>query len=251
MCMFSAPVKVVEGTNIFVRKTSPTRQALVYSMTYQANAELAMILPLPKSLGAGEDAVTFIDLSSYPFFFKDMARGFEEPRPRSISAEGAKGLAAPTLKVHDVGSFEASWVPALSDFIRLDGRFRLPEKVWGQLPQYADYGFAVFKLKAGEKTIHPMALEFKTREPNRLFFPTVHVHNGSVEPKALFHHSLYCQSKSPGASWQTSATTRGEPLLACNFIDVGKAKDLLLPNQVVFKRSVVGRRPNKDFWVAG
>src|SRR5262249_49518570 len=40
---------------------------------------------------------------------------------------------------------------------------------------------------------HPIALEFPRRNPDELFFPTVHVHNGRFEPRANFHHLLFCQ----------------------------------------------------------
>lgn len=207
MCMFSSVVKDVAETKIFVRRASRESQILVYSMQYQADAELAMILPLPKSLGTGEDAVRFIDLSGCPNLFADMERGF--PKARSSSPHGRGTFGAPILRVHEVGNFEASWVPTLSDFSRLASRFRLPAPIWDRLPQYANYGFAVFKLKAGNKSLHPIALEFQTREPYRLFFPTVHVHDGSVEPEALFNHSLYCQSKHPGSSWRASTLVGG------------------------------------------
>ena len=250
MCMFSSVVKEVAGTKIFVHRTSRESQVLVYSMQYQADVELAMILPLPKSLGAGEDAVRFIDLSGYPSFFDDMARGF--PKQEHMRSPHARvTVLAPTLRVHEVGSFEASWVPTLSDFTRLDSRFRLPAAIWDRLPQYAKYGFAVFKLKAGSKDLHPIALEFQTREPHRLFFPTVHVHDGSVAPEALFNHALYCQSEYPGRRWQASVSLEGKPLLARDFINVDKSMGLLLPDQVVFERPVVGKYHNKDFWVAG
>jgi len=68
MCMFSSGVKDVAETKIFVRRASRESQILVYSMQYQADTELAMILPLPKSLGA-EEAVRFIDLSGYLLVF--------------------------------------------------------------------------------------------------------------------------------------------------------------------------------------
>ena len=44
--------------------------------------------------------------------------------------------------------------------LRLDPRFRLPDGVWDQLPQYARFGFAVFKLKEGKADVHPMAFTF-------------------------------------------------------------------------------------------
>jgi len=50
------------------------------------------------------------------------------------------------------------------------------------LPIYEDFGFAVFKLRAGLKRIHSMALEFPRRDPKSLFFPTVHVHDGHSVP---------------------------------------------------------------------
>jgi hypothetical protein len=37
--------------------------------------------------------------------------------------------------VREVGSFEASYVPKIADFSRLDERFRLPVAVWKKLPQ--------------------------------------------------------------------------------------------------------------------
>ena len=34
--------------------------------------------------------------------------------------------------------------------------------------------------------IHPMAFEFPTRHPDKLFFPTNHVHDGALHDKAVF-----------------------------------------------------------------
>jgi hypothetical protein len=54
--------------------------------------------------------------------------------------------------------------------------------------------------------IHPMALSFRTRNSTALFFPTAHVHDGSVHPVAQFDHSLYAQA---GASqWRRNPTWR-------------------------------------------
>jgi hypothetical protein len=79
------------------------------------------------------------------------------------------------LVVHDLGDFEASFVPCLDDFERLDRRFCIPRSVWDELPVYQDYGFAVFKLKASAgrglwgfgrgsqkaatRKVHPMAFD--------------------------------------------------------------------------------------------
>lgn len=192
MCVFSPKVELVRKTRIFARRADGARQYLAYSMAYSALSELAMILPLPTPPSSPEDAMRFIDLSGYEEFFDDLERGFLQPPP-----EPTLGLAERSLEVHDVGSFEASFVPTLADFTRLDERFRLGGDVWAQLPGYADYGFAVFRLKAGARSVHPMAFEFPTRAPAELFFPTVHVHDGKVHPTAQFEHILYCQSASP------------------------------------------------------
>src|SRR5690606_13087928 len=97
------------------------------------------------------------------------------------------------LEVVEVGSFVASFVPTVKDFSRLDEQFRLPAQTWDKLPEYRDFGFAVFKLKKGSRKVHPMAFEFARANPIRLFFPTVHIHDGTVKPTARFHHVLFCQ----------------------------------------------------------
>jgi len=90
--------------------------------------------------------VRFVDLEGYPRFFDDVRLAFP-PRLAMVGRSpggSALGVQASTLEVHDVGEFEASFVPTQADFERLDARFRLDPAVWAQLPQYADWGFAVF-----------------------------------------------------------------------------------------------------------
>lgn len=68
-------------------------------------------------------------------------------------------------------------MPTHKDFARLDPRFQLPVGFWDALPQYADYGFAAFRLKSEAESrqhFHPMALEFPRRSAAQRFFPTVH-----------------------------------------------------------------------------
>jgi hypothetical protein len=199
MCCFSGNVQSVTGTQLFARALDGGRQVLVYTMSLAADADLAMILPLPVPPAPAEDAVRFIDLHRYPSFFDDVAKAWPPPQMEAASLGAASQAlsVAKTLKVHDVGDFEASFVPRLADFDRVDPRFRLPQQVWDQLPGYADFGFAVFKLRGGEKgrpkTIHPMAFDFPVRDHSSLFFPTVHVHDGVVHPEAPFAHMLYFQ----------------------------------------------------------
>ncbi len=45
-------------------------------MSIEARNELAMILPLPARVPAGEADVNFIDLKDYPQFFSELEHGF-------------------------------------------------------------------------------------------------------------------------------------------------------------------------------
>lgn len=155
MCIFSGSVKSVSSTRIFARTSNagvgPALQTVVYQMKYAADNELAMILPLPVLAGVGEtdNAVKFIDFSKHADFFDRLDEQFQSQTLSDSMSFGSRGMksARPTLEVHSVGDFEASYVPTLDDFDRLDERFKLPRQTWDQVPQYGDYGFAVFKLK--------------------------------------------------------------------------------------------------------
>jgi hypothetical protein len=251
MCCFSAPVLSVSGTNIFARAAQDGRQYLAYSMTVLAPSELAMILPLPVASGGGEDAVRFIDLSGYPDLFSDLVKGFPEPvaAGRGPASRGVDRTAS--LAVVQVGSFEASYSPGVADLDRLDARFRLPTDVWARLGDYASFGFAVFRLKAGESRVHPMAFSFPRADPTKLFFPTVHVHDGAVHETAGFDHALYCQraehpetgrpsSVAPDRTWTRST----DPVRV--FARPGRAHGILDGDQHCLRRRIVGRAPNRD-----
>ena len=252
MCMFSGSVHSVAETNIFVRASTAGKQFVVYSMKYEAANDLAMILPLPTPSASSEDAVRFIDLSSYADFFRDMHSGFVLASRGKFGIELFPAQSA-KLKVHEVGSFEASFVPTLKDFSRLDERFRLSDKVWNKLPQYADYGFAVFKLKPGARSVHPMAFEFPRRNPTQLFFPTVHVHQGKMEKRAKFDHALYAQTAHRALGWQISRTWNEEtgPRLAGDFMQIDRCAGLVDADQPVIFQSIKGLRTNSDITLPG
>ena len=246
MCIFSLLVSSVANTNIFARSSIDGKQFLVYSMQYEADSELAMILPLPTPAFPPEDAVRFIDLSGYPKFFEDMDEGF--PVALSRSRPAALALTkAPTLTVHKVGSFEASFVPHLRDFSRLDSRFRLPDHAWEQMPQYEDYAFAVFKLQAGARDVHPMAFEFPRRNPRELFFPTVHVHDGVVEPDAYFDHSLFFQEPLHQVEVQASPPPyMNSAGPARHFMDIARTKGIVEADTIIQMKSIYGLNSNRD-----
>lgn len=244
MCCFSRPVEIVADTNIFAR-AADSRQFLVYSMKFKAGEDLAMILPIPTPRGSAEDAVKFISLEKYAEFFDDLKKGFPVPVPKSEAPSRSKptlGAASP-LAVVEVGNFIASFVPGIKDFDRLDERFRLPAGVWDKLPRYKEFGFAVFKLKKpekGEQKVHPMAFSFPRASGQPLFFPTVHIHDGTVPAKAKFDHMLYCQSAHPPMAWEES------PGLAGSFAKVEQSQGILDGNAHVYRTIMKGQFDNKD-----
>jgi hypothetical protein len=250
MCCFSRSVESVTNTNIFARSSTDNRQFLVYSMTLSTKEDLAMILPIPVPSGSSDDAVRFISLKDYDGFFTDMLAGF--PAPKALDgSRSAKSRSndAPkaALPVVEVGNFEASFVPSVQDFSRLDERFRLPNSAWDKLPTYRNYGFAVFKLKKGAQRIHPMAFEFPRANPKKLFFPTVHIHDGSVHPEAEFDHTLYCQAT---ANETLSMRDWGESFgLAKQFMKVDKTQGIVAAESHCHKWSIRGKHKNEDMLV--
>lgn len=246
MCCFSQPVVSVSATNIFARPADEGRQFLVYSMTLKAKKDLAMVLPLPVKPGTAEKGVSFIDLSGYAEFFDHLRSGFLTELTGGLSTRSSTFSAGgePKLEVVKVGSFEASFVPTLKDFSRLDERFRISDSAWKQLPGYQDFGFAVFKLKSGESKIHPMAFSFPRKDPKTLYFPTVHIHDGKVHSKAKFDHALYCQpselERPTIHDWEESHAD------ARRFMNVDKAKGMILADQHCYQKKLHGMLPNKD-----
>jgi hypothetical protein len=152
--------------------------------------------------------------------------------------------------VVEVGKFVASFVPAVKDFARLDKQFRLPDGVWEKLPQYKDFGFAVFKLKKPEKggqKVHPMAFEFPREDKKVLFFPTVHIHDGQVHDKAGFDHTLYCQKREGDRTslpdWRESS------LLADRFVKIDKTQGIVDGAEHCYQKKIRGERKNEDILV--
>jgi hypothetical protein len=249
----------VSGTRIFARVEPNARtQWLAYSMALATSSDVAMMLPLPVARVA-DDALSFVDLSGYENLFDDLATLFLPPAPVPSAArsQGAPKSRAPRPKlvVHEVGSFEASYVPSLADMGRLDERFRIPELVWRRRPEYERFGFAVFKLKkGGKKTIHPMAMRFETAEPGALFFPTVHVHDGEMHDDARFDHTLYFQVGDGDAlaprGPDGAAVFAREAMLGLGERLVARSKGLLVPGGKIFALDFHGRLANGDVRVA-
>jgi hypothetical protein len=232
----------VSGTGIFAREVAPGVQALAYRMTISSADEAAMVLPLPVAAGAGEDAVRFVSLEHHPRMFEELDVLFPQPPvPRALS----RSRQAAPLVVHEVGAFIASYAPSRADFARLDPRFRVADALFDAVPHYADYGFAVFQLRAGRHTVHPMALTFPTSAPGRLYFPTVHLHDGQFRDSAEFDHALYYQHPRCTVAGGSFGTDRDE----VSELRAAAYEGLAALGQPVLRRRLRGTRPNRDTWI--
>ncbi len=120
------------------------------------------------------------------------------------------------------------------------------------VPLYHDYGFAVFQLDASQsrgatQVIQPMAMRFPTRAPDRLFFPTVHVHDGSFAPKARFDHALYYQTPRAEGVEPQPYGLGGDEISWMN--PTRDYEGRVATTQPVVRRKLRGRRPNQDTWI--
>jgi len=254
MCIFTQPVLAVNNTKIFARLSGDGTQFLAYQMSYKSNDQNAMILPIPVKQPANEGYLNFIDLEGYGDFFDDLASGFPYARPTSIGCSDSHTASKSALRVFAVGNYIASFVPTLSDFDRLDTKFKLPSEIWERIPGYENFGFAVFQLAAGSLKPHPMAFEFQT-ENDELFFPTIHIHDGEIHKSEKFDHVLYMQHAgldSIAYGYQNSdVEDRSTGLVrskykASQFSNVDKSVGLLNGNLLVHRKIVRGKFPNVD-----
>ena len=245
MCICSKTAEL-SNTNIFARAGKDGRQFLVYSMVIKAAEELALILPIPTPKASKEDAVKFLALDKYENFFDEMRKGWPEPKTDSRGPALGGPKEEPKLKVVEVGSFIASFVPTQKDFDRVDEKFKMPDDVWKKLPQYKDWGFAVFQLKKGEKKVHPMAFDFPRESAKKLFFPTVHVHDGKVEEKAGFDHTLYCQASGGENILEWEESPQPAELFMTK---LDKAHGIVDGKDHVYRKTLKGKLKNEDTWV--
>lgn len=252
MCCFSKPVRAVSKTNILAVGYVDGRQWTTYSMRVRADEELAMVLPLPVAPATID--IEFVSMEAFPRFFDDLAGLFPVPKPVVTGIEiwgGRPTLRSARLPVVEVGDFEASFVPCLRDFDRLDPRFVVPTEVWAQRPEYEDYGFAVFRIdprlhaNASIRRFHPMSFIFPRRDRDTLFFPTVHVHDGVMRNLARFDHELYAQVESDTLEGWTRSKT------IVDFTSLPrKLRARFDSSKHLFKKSLHGRLPNEDTLVS-
>jgi hypothetical protein len=130
----------------------------------------------------------------------------------------------------------------------------LPNKMWAKIPQYAEYGFAVFQLAAGSLKPHPMAFEFQS-DRDSVYFPTLHIHDGEIHATEEFDHVLYLQHagfdsrvydyQNSHVEDKSTGLIRSKNL-ANQFCDVGRAANLIDGELLVHRKLIRGNLPNCD-----
>src|SRR5262245_41132430 len=117
---------------------------------------------------------------------------------------------------------------------------------------YESFGFVVFKFRQGHRArAHPMAFSFPTQNPEMLFFPTVHIHDGVIHEMADFDHILYTQNEPrpsptpawPGTFWMPSGQT------ARKFLRVSQTRDLVDVDLPCFQSLLTRTWKNEDLLV--
>ncbi len=97
--------------------------------------------------------------------------------------------------------------------------------------------------KKGNMKVHPMAFEFPRADASKLFFPTVHIHDGKAHAKASFDHMLFCQTNKNDTvmDWQESTQPAGMFMK-----DIDKAEGIVDPQAHCFRKKLKGMLENKD-----
>lgn len=195
MCIINEEVDDVNSTQIYASlDKSGKRQLTIYSNKIVTEKDNAMILPVPNP-----QSVSFVDLSDYTSIFDDFQRSFIKRLTLSNTSKSrgfpSMNCVNDTLAVHNVGSYQASIVPSLSDFNKLDKSiFTINPEVFTILQKNysSTFGYIVCKLKKGTHAYHPFAythdtymienqfslmdLFYNKQKKPLLFIPTRHYH---------------------------------------------------------------------------
>jgi len=92
-----------------------------------------------------------------------------------------------------------------------------------------------------------MAFEFPRADAKKLFFPTVHIHDGQVHAQATFDHTLYCQKREGDAlslpDWRESEFP------ARQFMAIDRTQGIVEAASHCYRKKIVGQRKNEDILI--
>lgn len=219
MCMTNGPAKL-SGTRILVIAGTNGQQLTVYQNSADTETKNAMILPVPTTRG-----LKLVDMTNYKDIFSKLSKYFP-----NLSRSAYKGISlnsSDTLKVHKVGSYQASIVDSLDDFARIDSSFRLNLNVGEILKtHYPAFGFIVCQLVEGENDYEPFAYTHQIID-GKVFTPTRHYHGeGPPETTSDWDHEIYTVGcVAPDA--RISSKTSYEISQLCNYTGVANHDTIL------------------------
>ncbi|HIA03134.1 MAG TPA: hypothetical protein EYN66_14715 [Myxococcales bacterium] len=238
MAIFSQPVEAVADINIFARMNG-TRQILVIALRMTSSIDTSLVVPLPIAMNAGDSPVKFIDFSENTAYFAALRRGFTNAAGTRERRSGDEA-GAPTMRYMSSGPYAEHFISDISDFESLDLSAQFPPELSGTFSPYLKYGFAVFQLRAGRNVrVKPMALEFETRHPDKLYFPTYEFSDGITRSSYRFDTVLFCQH-AERAGWDE---TRGT---ANSYMQMDELQGILSPERLVQRFALNGDLPNED-----
>lgn len=251
MCIILTHVESVSNTQIYVSSSkSRKRQLTIYTNKVDTHVKNAMILPVPNPL-----SVELLNFKNYKKIFDDCREcfhhddGSRNDRHMYRAALSASFDSRPPLPVYTVGSYQASIVPSINDFDRVDTQIlRVNPQVFTLLKDTYDssFGFIICQLREGSHQYHPFAYTHEIHNCNLLFVPTLHYHLGETSVKADWDHTIY--------SPMTDLYTTGNYTFKdSSYIDWTKMpEDYRWPSEGRFsmnRHSITGYKPNKDLWI--
>jgi hypothetical protein len=241
MSIFSQPVSAAADINLFGR-VDGDRQQLVIGMRISASTDTALIVPLPIRPGCGDHEVKLTLLTQRRAFFAAIAQGFQSTANTNQRRDEEEDDAPRTVRYTYADPIQTVYVPSPVGFNALDEAFRLPRAVLAANPQYGSYAFLVHVLPAGHNIrVVPVAVEFPTRDPAHIFFPTVVSLGGPVADVALQDVTVYTQRVHHLALDETR-----DPAGDFMVTDGG----IVAPEHLVQRQVLYGSKPNEDTRIA-
>lgn len=241
MGIFSQPVHIAGATHIFARASTDGRQFLAYNFRYEAEADFALILPLPTPPESPANDVRFIDLSGYDAFFRDLRRGFPSLQPEAEKVSLTDRILEKVRDWLDIDTTQAAiaFAPNHAALSHIQDQFQLTANVLRLLERFGDAGFVCLKLAAGTNRVPPMAFEFPRRRSAELFFPTALAIGAEFHATATFNYHLFCQAERLPLDWRRTRVAR-------EVMKVDKTRGLIDPDQPIGWRALIGPQVNLD-----
>lgn len=282
MGLFDRSMTYRARTSLFARRVSVTHQVLVFAeVGPDSEGERPIIvLPLPVPASAQASDVRFLDLSTSPGFFDQLDRAFppEEYLPRTSQGPGggsAGGSAPSDGPRPPAGAYAAHYVASAAELTALGTAKSDPVDLGAIAARYPQHGFAIFELDPKPRSWlarltstlagrgrAPVGLEFPSRDPERLYFPSLHLASVDISRPLPYDHAYYIQADDPrsGAAWDNDVLSRGPRPAWEDFrrsrgqveanARLSDGRPLLDPSRLCFRAHLRGDLQNAPRWVS-